>query len=180
MLIILVFLVSAFFLFRTTLILAGLLKGPILKSFEKYGDEENLYFPAVHFVWWLPVFLASFGLWLFDSKIPAALRSPYIPYCAVMIGAYLMYASYRPLMNFAERHGDWFAAYPRWYNELRERTTRAERRRIAYMWLYLPWRARLLYNSNNVAFLVWLDLVLLATVRPETDVEPVPYFNPRG
>ena len=35
-------------------------------------------------------------------------------------------------------HPQIFLAFPRWYAELRERTTREERRRIAYMWLCLP------------------------------------------
>jgi len=61
--------------------------------------------------------------------------------------------------------------FPRWYHELRERTTRYERRRIGYMWLHLPLRARLTYNSSDSLFLLWADFVIMGTIREE---EPNP------
>ena len=54
-------------------------------------------------------------------------------------------------------------AWPRWIHELREYTTRDERRRIAYNWLRLPLRTRLHYNSDDRAFMLWADLLVLST-----------------
>ena len=39
------FVVSTFYLVRVVLVIAGWYKSPVLHSFEKYGDEENLYYP---------------------------------------------------------------------------------------------------------------------------------------
>jgi hypothetical protein len=50
--------------------------------------------------------------------------------------------------------------------ELVGRTTRAERRRLAYMWLRLPAKLRLIYNSNDRAFMEWADMVILSTFWP--------------
>jgi hypothetical protein len=53
---------------------------------------------------------------------------------------------------------------PLWYARLQENTSRNERRRLAYMWLRLPLRTRLLYNASDHAFFLWADLVIAATV----------------
>ncbi len=169
MILLVVFVISAFFLFRSTLILMGLYKDPILHSFEKYGDDETFYFPLVQFLIWLPIFVLVLGFWLFEAKIPASIKSPVSLYCLSLMLMTGGFAGYTRLKQFARRHAEWFLVYPRWYGDLRERTNRLERRRISYMWLYLPWKLRLMYNSNDRAFNLWVDLVLLATIRREDD-----------
>jgi hypothetical protein len=77
-----------------------------------------------------------------------------------LVGAYF---SYRYPHLTGQKHG-LFLNHPRWLFELGERTSRLERRRIAYMWLRLPLRLRLIYNSNDRAFLEWADMVILSTL----------------
>jgi hypothetical protein len=67
----------------------------------------------------------------------------------------------------AEKYHFMFLPYPRWYHELRERTTRYERRRIGFMWLHLPARARLSYNSSDRWFFIWADFIIMGTIREE-------------
>ncbi len=62
------------------------------------------------------------------------------------------------------QYPDIFLSLPHWYVELRERTTREERRRIAYMWLCLPRSTRLHYNGSDRNFQIWADQVILATI----------------
>lgn len=171
LLILLLFLASGFFVLRSLLVIFGLLKGPILQTFEKYGDAEGLAFPVLHFLVALPFFLLTFTYLLFGGSVPVGLSSPYLAYCLMIGLTAVMYFSYHYLKDLAQRYPQVFMAYPRWYNALRERTTRAERRRIAYMWLCLPWRTRLFYNSSDDAFTIWVDLVLLACIRPENDLD---------
>jgi hypothetical protein len=76
--------------------------------------------------------------------------------------AYFVY--YR--RDFARRHPEIFLLLPRWCAQLREYTTREERRRIAYYWLNLPLRTQVQFNSNDRAFLIWADMIVMATVTP--------------
>jgi hypothetical protein len=62
-------------------------------------------------------------------------------------------------------HIDFMLVLPIWYAKLRENTTRSEQRRLAYMWLRLPLRTRLLYNASDHYFFLWADLVIAASVR---------------
>lgn len=167
MLSLLLFIVCLIFFTRAVMVMTGLLKGPILHSFEKYGDEEDFYYPLVHFLIWLPLMFVSMVILFGEGWLVSAFGSSFVLYCmgSILIGiAYLMY---NHVTDLAKTRPDLFLVYPHWYIDLLERTSRGERRRIAYMWLYLPWRARLMYNSNNEAFRIWLDLVLLATIRAE-------------
>ena len=38
---------------------------------------------------------------------------------------------------------------------------------LAYMWLHLPLRAQLSYNSSDTMFMVWADFVIMGTIREE-------------
>lgn len=164
-----VFLVSVLFFTRAIMVMTGLLKGPILHSFERYGDEEAFYYPLIHFLVWLPLLLLSAVMLIGERWLLTTFGSSFVLYCTGFGLLGLLYISYRRLIEIARKHPDHFLVFPQWYTELLARTSRGERRRIAYMWLRLPWRTRLLYNSNTEAFHVWLDLVLLATIRAEPD-----------
>ncbi len=162
------FIGTSIFLIRAVLIISGLHKDPILRSFEKYGGQENFYYPLVQLIVALLLFTLSAGLFLFRDWVVRSATS----FGIYVIAAILVYAAinaHRWLLHFARQHPRMFLLYPHWYTDLRERTTRVERRRLAYMWLRLPWRARIMYNSSEPAFMIWVDLVLLATLRSEVD-----------
>ena len=141
-----------------TLILIGMLKGPILHKYEKYGDDEPFYYP-------LPgMFVAAAVLSVVGGYVIAPIARiwclPFGPGLILAgIGWFVWDRRY-----IAQRHPEIFQAYPRWCRELREYTSRLERRRIAYAWLRLPWKTRLVLNSNDRAFLQWADMVVLASL----------------
>lgn len=152
-------------LMRTVLILSGFLKGPILHSFEKYGDSETVYYALPPLLLWSGLLVLSVGPW-----VAPALRS-WSP--IVLLGLPLLVAAYYAYTEprLALHYPQIFLSYPRWYYELRERTTRYERRRLAYMWLALPAGLRLAYNGSDRAFNQWADLVIMATMTYEEDAE---------
>jgi len=158
-------LVSIAFLLRIGLILVGLLKGPILRTFEKYGDDETVYYPLPSLLLWGGILVLS------ASTILGQQLAIFMPSWLIgvgMIGAgYLAYTHPEIPRSFPQI----FMIYPRWYYELRERTSRYERRRLAYMWLWLPPRLRLIYDGSDTAFNQWADLVILATMRYEDNPE---------
>jgi hypothetical protein len=157
-LILAVFCVSAFFLGRLIIILLGWWKAPVLKSLEPYAPVESLFDPLPLLLFWVGMLILNGGLFVsiwFDLRTPLFL-----------IGALLIYLAYfvyqrseKMVRSLRILH------YPRWYDELRTRTTREERRRIAYMWLRLPDGTRAAFNTNHAAFNQWVDLVILATVQ---------------
>ena len=146
------------YLTRTTLILVGWLKGPILVLFEKYGDDEPFYYPLPGLLISAAVFALLGGLVL--APIWRVWCLPYGPGLLLLLAAY--YAHYE-----AERARNLPAMsmrYPRWQRELREYTTREERRRIAYRWRELPFRMRLLLSSSDREFFNWADLIVMSTI----------------
>lgn len=165
MLALILLLVSIALLIRTGLIMTGVWKEPILHTFEKYGDVETVYYPLPSLLLWSGVLIISTTPWMM-----APLRS-WVP--LVVPGIALIYASYHAYIHpeIAKQYPHIFMSYPRWYFELRERTTRYERRRIAYMWLCLPRRMQWAYNGSDPAFNQWADLVIMATMTYEEDPE---------
>jgi hypothetical protein len=141
---------------RITLILAGFWKDPILRGFEHYGDDERLYNPLPGLLLWSGVLLLGAGIWAdpLVENIPT-----WLPGLLLINFAYSAHR-YRALW---ERF-PFLLALPRWSAQLREYTDREERRRIAYNWLDLSWRTRLLFNGSDRAFLQWADLIVMATV----------------
>lgn len=159
MLILLLLLISLAFLIRTVLITIGLLKGPVLQTFEKYGDDETIYHPMPALLLWTGMLLITVS-----PVIAAALDAAVLPLALpgiLMLGANYLLVTHPEV---AREHPNIFLIYPRWYHELRSRTSRYERRRIAYKWLWLPPRLRLVYNTNDRAFSQWADLVIMATM----------------
>jgi hypothetical protein len=151
--------VSIAFLFRIGLILIGALKGPILRSFEKYGEQEVVYYPLPSILFWSGVFLVSASVILRDA-VGVSLQF-------VLVAMLIFTAAYAAYVNssIAQHYPRIFMIFPRWYYDLRDRTSRYERRRLAYMWLWLPRRLRLIYNGSDRAFNQWADLVIMSSMR---------------
>ncbi len=162
-LLILVTAASFFFLLRSTLVMLGLLKEPLLRTFEQYGPSERPYLVALPFLTWLSIFMFSGGLWVSRYSQFSFVLS-FIGFILAFIAA-MAYNYYEQ----TERLHNRLVPFPLWYHELRERTTRYERRRIAYMWLLLPFRTRLTYNSSDKLFFIWADFVIMGTIREEVD-----------
>ncbi|MBE2269081.1 MAG: hypothetical protein IAE80_12690 [Anaerolinea sp.] len=135
----------------------GWYKAPLLARFERYGIGNDTYtiLPALMFSF--VVLLIGLTTLLAHGALYSAFLTILLPLLALSI--YCVYHAKR----LSRRFPMIFLAYPRWYADLRDRTTREERRRIAYRWLVLPKRTRLHYNSNDRAFTVWADFVILAT-----------------
>lgn len=148
---------SLILLSRSVMILAGVLKGPVLAAFEKYGDSEVPYSALPELMLWLSTTVLTGGFLIQEQYglISTPIRLMGIVF---LLGAYLAYRS--------RRFNRYYFRYPAWYFELLDRTTRSERRRIAYMWLHLPRKTRLIYSGNDRAFLEWADFVILSTVNP--------------
>ncbi len=146
------------YLTRTTLILVGWHKGPILKQFEKYGDDEPFYYPLPGLLICAGVFAMLGGGLL--APIWRLWCLPFGPGLLLFLAAYYSYYE----RETARRLPSIFMRYPRWQNELRDYTTREERRRIAYRWHDMPFRSRLLLSSSDVDFFRWADLIIMGTV----------------
>lgn len=141
---------------RSVLIVIGVHKDPILRSFEKYG-EESRYSPFIVMIIWASLFIA-YHMVIF-------LPSPGLFFMVLVVSAVLVNAMFINPSSFFARLRPLFDRFPRWYVELSRRTTREERRRIAYLWLRLPIRTRVLYNTHDFYFFKWADLVLLSIAR---------------
>lgn len=149
---------SLIYLGYLVLVAAGLYKEPVLRQFERYapGDDAYHLLPSILFAIGL---VSLFGGFLFNAVV--APRYPLFAVSLVLfIAAYAAYTQPR----FMAQYPQIFLVLPRWYAELRERTTREERRHIAYMWLCLPRSARLHLNGSDHHFQLWADYVILATV----------------
>ena len=149
---------SGLMLLRMVLMVSGQLKGPVLQYYERYGDEETYFFPLPNLLMWLGFTVIAGGFALETWQI-FLVPTEYI-------GAFLLFAA--GVAFYAQRWvrdaADNLPVMPRWANTLFRNTTRHERRRLAYMWLRLPLRTRLLYNASNRAFFDWAELVIISTL----------------
>lgn len=149
-------------LVRSVLMIIGAYKDPLLASFEKYG-EEHFFSPVVSLVAWAAIFLYVFLFWYIPPEFMFA------------IGVFIVLpitSSYGMLLRILKKYQGKLSHYPRWFYELVEMTDRDERRRIAYMWLFLPASTRMIYNANNYLFRQWVEQVLLtvAATSPVSDL----------
>jgi hypothetical protein len=147
-------------LFRELLVLGGWHKGPVLALFEVYGGEAPMYYP-------LPVILLCIGVIIWCGEMVVSGTDNYQPGAFGITGILFLVLAWIA-WHFAEHvrsHIDFMLVLPIWYAKLRENTTRSEQRRLAYMWLRLPLRTRLLYNASDHYFFLWADLVIAASVR---------------
>jgi hypothetical protein len=160
--VILIFLVSLFFLTRILFIIFGLYKTPVIQTFEWYGPEEKIYYPVPELVLWLGIFILTGSPWI---AVFVGYNHP-ISWPGLLLLLTWWYIRQHP--ELPERYPilTWL---PEWYRNLRSRTNRYERRRIGYMWLRLPARTRMLFHSNDTAFAQWADLVVMAWVQDEED-----------
>ena len=151
------FITAIGFLARTVLIIAGWYKAPVLRQFEKYGDEENFYYSLPALLGWSGAMIITANLWV---SMVWGVVYPFISAGGMLLVA--AYVAYR-FPEYMGRHPSLLLTHPRWLHELLGRTTRQERRRIAYMWLRLPLRLRLIYSSDDQAFMHWVDMVIIST-----------------
>jgi hypothetical protein len=139
---------------RSVMIMLGVYKDPILHSLEDYGTDKR-YSPLVELVVWVGVSLIIFLFGIADTSI-------------ILIGCVMLTIPatmiYPRMDGYIQRYPHVFLFYPSWYNRLLRTTSREEQRRIAYMWLRLPFRTRILYSTHDAFFHQWTDLVLLSMV----------------
>lgn len=147
--------VALLYVLQSLLVVLGLYKEPILRSFEVYG-EERLYNPLLLLVLWSLVLV-----WLMIAIFVDTVFALFLFVLALPLFSYLD----QPIKRFMHNHPGFFLRFPRWYGELVTRANREERRRIAYLWLRLPLRTRLHYNARDEAFYQWAELVLLTINR---------------
>ncbi len=119
---------SIFYMVRQVLIFAGFLKGPLLYQFERYGDAEPVYYPLPGLFLALAAFMLVFGF-----AVEPIISAPFLPYGPPFLLVWASYAAFH-YRHIAYRYPRIFRAYPRWLSQLREYTTREERRRIASSW----------------------------------------------
>jgi hypothetical protein len=153
-----VFVISLLFLIRYFLVFAGMHKGPVLATFEVYGEEPRFY-PLPWMLFWIAVMVISIGYvldqWLVIDFLATTVLGVLILFLAWTSANY---------SDVVQHYSHRLPVLPLWYARLQENTSRNERRRLAYMWLRLPLRTRLLYNASDHAFFLWADLVIAATV----------------
>ena len=153
----LVFMVSAVFSARQLFIVFGMHKGPVLKTCEIFGPEEILYYPLPQLLFWPGLLFTSGGI-LLRQFAPFYAVSGAFGAILIIGGGTAFYAEKR--LRFTKKFSP---LVPGWYVRLLRETSRGERRRIAYMWLRLPQRTRLLYNADDDLFFVWVELVIVST-----------------
>ncbi len=150
-------LLSSAYLIRAGLILGGLLKSPVLRGFERYSAFNDTYYPLPGLLTGMGLFVLCLGILL--RRLSGTTFPTHLPGLVILLLAIIAYRAF----GLASRFPGLFLALPRWYAELRERTTREERRRIAFMWLTLPRQTRLHYEWHTRAFTHWVDLVIVST-----------------
>ena len=158
----LIFLIGLAFFTRIMLVVFGLYKEPVLRGFERYGEAEGIFQP-------FPSILYGFGTMLLSGGIVIGKLLDFTATIFILLGMFVLTMAYvvNYSENLTEEYPHIFKSLPRWYYELLDRTDRYDRRQIAYMWLWLPRRTRLTFNSNTKAFFQWVDMVMVANTRRE-------------
>jgi len=149
---VIVFLVVLLLFFRASMVTLGYYKEPVLSAFQQYGEEVG-FSPLLEMILWGSVL----AYMLFLALVPSSLL--------IMLGVLLFtifVATYWQIKENIMDYPDVFLQYPRWYRDIVDHTTREERRKISYMWLGLPLRTRLLYNTREDAFRKWVELVVIS------------------
>lgn len=146
------FLIVLVLFFRASLITAGVYKEPVLAAFQQYGDEVPVS-PLLETLLWGGLL----GYMFFVALVPSSFLILFGVVLVVFFGSFYWQVKDR-IMSYPEI----FLQYPRWYREIIDYTSREERRKLSYMWLALPLRTRLLYNTRQDAFHKWVELVMLS------------------
>lgn len=141
---------------RSMLVLLGAYKDPLLANFEKYG-EEHFFSPLITLIFWAGIFIYLSLYWYFPPATVFGLGL----FIIIPLGSL-----YGIIIRGVKKYKEFFSQHPRWFYELLQMTDREERRRIAYMWLFLPASTRMLYNANNHLFRQWVEQVVLTVAAP--------------
>lgn len=149
------FMVSGLFLSHSVLVVLGVLKGPVLHIFERYGDEEEFYDSLTRLALGLGVFSLASGIGL-GRNFPRAFLPLEAMGVITLVATVIFYRTSATTRKYFR--------YPIWYFELLERSSRSERRRIAFMWLNLSRKGKLIFNSSDHAFNQWADLIIVSTL----------------
>ena len=151
-------LIGSFQLIRAVLVISGRLKGPLLRIFEAYTDKPQEFNSLRALALWTIVIIV--GILICLSELMALSIAAFIP----LILAILIATVAHEQAPFVRHYLPFLMPEPHWYVDLSSRTTLMERRRIAYMWLRLPRRTRILFDHHDVAFRIWVDLVIMGTL----------------
>jgi hypothetical protein len=175
--------VYIFLIVRTVLVLTGWFKSVALRTFEQYGNERP--FRPISDLVFRIVFLI---LLLQFLGMP-----PSVKFVAFFLGGVMLLGGLDTfqdalvglLRRVAPKYGELYVAliayYPVWYRDLASRTSRYERRRIAYMWLRLSPHQRFLLDRDTPTFLHWTDFVIMGSVMEEDlGTKPIPKTHERG
>jgi len=137
---------------RASLITFGYYKEPVLTAFQQYGEEVG-FSPLLDMVLWGSILLFLMLLVIVPSSLLILFG------IISLTGLILAYWRIKgDVMNYPTL----FLQYPHWYRDIVDHTSREERRKISYMWLGLPLRTRLLYNTREDAFRKWVELVVIS------------------
>lgn len=150
-------LLSLWMLTRLGLMVTGKFKDPLLAQFERYGGDETTFNLLPGVLFW--------GAWALIFGHLALKPVILLPNGMVIFGVILLYVwgFYHFLGQPIRERLDAMSPRPLWYRRLLEYTAREERRQLAYMWLRLPRRTRLIFNVNDRAFYQWADLIVMST-----------------
>ncbi len=157
-----------YFIARTLVIMFGKLKAPVLRTFEPYGEEVFFCGWTTLLVW---IIAAGFVIEIFFIILFLPPRTELPPSILFVAGGLLLGACvfdsmahhYRPLSHLTQL----LPVFPLWYRDIYERTSRYERRRLAYRWLWLPKQMRTIFNRSDRVFMDWADLVIMGSVMEE-------------
>jgi hypothetical protein len=138
---------------RAVLIQAGRLKGALLREFQPYDEQPRRYNSLLDLT--LHAGLLWGGVVLFLANYTTIASAWMLPAVMLLLLAWVAYGFQNDLQTVMPR--------PRWFQDVVQRTTAEERRRIAYAWLSITPNMRRHYNAHDQAFFRWVDLVLLAT-----------------
>lgn len=156
---------------RLILLVLGRRKGPLLQKLERYGELEPFY-PLWELVYWI-LLLCSTSVMALTMYPRDSVRWQHL----LLLGLILLLVALeynRPARFVALLQR--LPMLPLWYARLLRIASRAERRRVAYMWLHLPLRVRAAYDASDALFFNWADLVVMSAVLEEDhdlDVENV-------
>ena len=137
---------------RAIFVMTGMYKDPVLAKFEHFGEEEPVFSPILNIAIWSLLLLYLLLFLFFPTGTLIVL--------GILVAIPLISAR-QEIDQFIKSRQSPTRMLPIWYGDLTERTTRQERRRIAYMWLRLPARTRIIYNTSTPYFMHWVDQVLL-------------------
>lgn len=154
-------LICLYHLARVGLVVIGQRKSPVLASFERYSEHEAIYHPLLQFLGWLGMLVV--GVWLVSGLLEGSLLAVFFVIVLTLPVGWLWYQFAYRVRPLLDRH----FLFPLWYRDLYWRTSRYERRRIAYMWLRLPPSTRALLDADTHAFMGWTDLVIMGAVLEE-------------